>query len=499
MHARLIAAGILLAAATTGSARDPRPGLRVHGLFGDGMVLQRERPCPVWGQAAPGDEIHVTIGGQTKSVRAGADGRWMVRLDPLAAGGPHEVTVAGAQVVTFRDVLVGEVWLAAGASNMEMPLKAARTAQTQSDEDAIAKVRFFQAPKASADDPVAEISGVWKSARTEAAGDFSAVAYYFARDLQRMFQVPVGILQASADDTRSDQWMSIRALRKTRGGRGTAALYEATKGNYALAVARYQRSVERAEEARKNGQPVPPVLPEPPKSDMVSDQWNARIAPMIPYALRGAIFYQGEAEVSRSFAYESILPGLIQSWRDDWGQGDFPFGYVQLANFGPRPDVAPNSLWAQFRDSQRKTLSVPNTGMVVAIDLGEETTERPRNKEDVGARLALWAGSQVYGRNLVFSGPLYDSMRIEGDRIRIVFKNVGGGLRADGKLCGFRISGDFRMFVDADAEINGDTVLVSSPGLRWPAAVRYGWADNPNCNLTNKEGLPATPFRTDSW
>jgi sialate O-acetylesterase len=499
MHARLAAVLILLVAANSGSARDPRPGLRVQGVFGDGMVLQRERACPVWGTASPGDEIRVSIAGQTKSVKTGADGRWMLRLDPLSAGGPHEMTVAGRETVTYRDVLVGEVWIAAGASNMEFPLKAARAAQTQSDEDAIARVRFFQAPKASADDPVTEISGTWKSGRTEAAAEFSAVAYYFARDIQRMLKVPVGILQVSEDDTRSDQWMSMRALRNTRGGRGIAVLYEVGKGNYARALAQYQRSVQRAEEARKAGLPVPEVLPEPAKSDMVSDQWNARIAPLIPYSLRGAIFYQGEAELSRAFAYESIFPGLIQSWRADWGQGDFPFGYVQLANYGPRPDLAPNSLWAQFRESQRRALSVPNTGMVVAIDLGEETTERPRNKEDVAGRLALWAGAQVYGKNFVYSGPLYDSMRIEGDRIRILFKNVGSGLKSEGKLRGFRISGDFRIFVDADAEINGDSVLVSSPGMRWPAAVRYGWSDNPNVNLTNKEGLPATPFRTDNW
>jgi sialate O-acetylesterase len=383
---------------------------------------------------------------------------------------------------------------------MEMPLKAAKAAQTQADEEAAGRIRFFQAPKASADDPVTEISGAWKSARSEASAEFSAAAYYFARDIQRLLRVPVGILQASADDTRADQWMSLRALGKTRGGRGTAVLYAAGKGNYERAVQRYKLSLERAEEARKNGLPVPPVLPEPPKSDMVADQFNARIFPMMPFAIRGAIFYQGEADLSRAVANETVLPGLIQSWREDWGQGEFPFGYVQLANYGPRPDPSPYSLWAQFRDSQRRALSVPNTGMVVAIDLGEEETPVPRNKEDVGARLARWAAARVYGRtNLVDSGPLYDSMRIEGDRIRIVFKNVGGGLRAEGRLQGFRISGEFRRFVDADAEINGDTVLVSSPGMRWPAAVRYGWADNPACNLTNKEGLPAIPFRTDSW
>ncbi|HVR85802.1 MAG TPA: sialate O-acetylesterase [Planctomycetota bacterium] len=499
MHARGVALLILLVAASSGAAREPRAGLRVHGLFGDGMVLQRDRACPVWGSAQPGDRISVAIAGQTKTARAGADGRWSVRLDALSSGGPHELNVSGPESVTFRDVRVGEVWVAAGGTNMEFPLKDSKVSQTQSDENAIAQVRFFLAPKGSADDPVTDLGGSWKSARSEAAAEFSAVAYYFAREIQRVLQVPVGVLQAAADESRADQWMSKRALRSCRGGRGIAALYAMQMGNYEAVLAMYQGSVQKAEEARKNGTPVPPLLHRPARPDPICDQYNARIAPMMPYAIRGAIYYQGEAELYRSFTYESVFPALIQGWREDWGQGELPFGYVQMANYGVRPDAGADSMWAQFRESQRRTLSTPNTGMAVAIDLGESDSIRPRNKEDVGLRLALWAQARVYGRPLVYTGPEFDSMRVESDRVRILFKNVGGGLKADGRLRGFRISGDFRMFVNADAEIHGDTVLVSSPEVRWPAAVRYGWADNPDCNLTNKEGLPATPFRTDSW
>jgi sialate O-acetylesterase len=269
--------------------------------------------------------------------------------------------------------------------------------------------------------------------------------------------------------------------------------------NYELVLAKYQGSVQRAEEARKKGTPVPPLLPMPAKPDPICDQFNARIAPLIPYAIRGAIYYQGEGELYRAFAYESVFPALIQGWREDWGQGEFPFGFVQLASYGRRTDPGASSGWAQFRESQRRALSTPNTGMAVTIDLGESDSLRPRNKEDVGLRLALWAQARAFGKTVVYAGPEFDSVRLESDRARILFKNVGSGLKADGKLRGFRISGDFKMFVDADAEINGDTVLVSSKEVRWPAAVRYGWADNPDCNLTNKEGLPATPFRTDSW
>jgi len=495
MDTRRLAFLILLVLAGTGGAREGRAGLRVHGLFGDGMVLQRERPCPVWGSAQPGDAITVAIAGQTKTARTGPDGRWAVRLDALTAGGPHELKISGPDSLTFRDVLVGEVWVAAGGSNMEMPLKDAKVSQTQSDENAIGQVRFFQAPKTAADNPLTDLVGSWKSARSEAAAEFSAVAYYFAREIQRVLRVPVGVLQATADDSYAHQWMSKRALRRSRGGRGIATLYSMQMDNYEIVLAKYQGSVQRAEEARKNGTPVPPLLPQPGRPDPICDLYNARIAPMIPYGIRGALYYQGESELWRAFAYESLFPALIQGWREDWGQGEFPFGYVQMANYGDGEHV----LWPHFRESQRRALSTPNTGMAVAIDLGEADKLRPRNKEDVGLRLALWAEARVYGRNLVYTGPEYVSMRIETDRIRILFRNIGSGLKAEGKLRGFRIAGDFKMFVDADAEINGDTVLVSSKECRWPAAVRYGWSDNPDCNLTNQEGLPATPFRTDSW
>ncbi|MBV8880005.1 MAG: hypothetical protein JO332_08585, partial [Planctomycetaceae bacterium] len=330
MHGRMSALLLLLAAAAVGSARDARAPLRLHGLFADGMILQRDRPCPVWGSAAPGDPVRVAIAGQVKTVNAGADGRWSVKLDPLSAGGPHEMTVSAAEAITVRDVLVGEVWVAAGASNMELPLKSAKIAQTESDEAAIGQLRFFVAPKGSADEPVHEIAGSWKSGRSEAAADFSAVAYYFAREIQRSEKVPVGVLQASQDNTRCDQWMSKRALRNSRGGRGILALYNMQMTSYENMIAMHRGSVMKAEEARKRGETVPPDPPAPPKPDPICDQYHARIAPLIPYAIRGAIYYQGEVELWRANSYDSVLGGLIQGWREDWGQGDFPFGYVQL-------------------------------------------------------------------------------------------------------------------------------------------------------------------------
>jgi len=271
--------------------------------------------------------------------------------------------------------------------------------------------------------------------------------------------------------------------------------------NYELVYQKYLGSVARAEEARRKGEPIPPILPKPPKPDSVSDLYNAQIAPLIPYGLKGAIWYQGEAETYNTTAYATMFPGLIRSWRADWDQGEFPFGFVQLENHGPRPNLPGNSLWAQFREAQAKALSAPNTGMAVAIDLAEPGDDNlPRNKEDVGKRLSLWALARAYGKDLAYSGPLYESMAIEIDKIRIRFKSGSGGLKAGAEpLKGFKMSGEFRIFVDADAVIDGDTVVVSSKEVRWPAAVRYAWDDNPDGNLTNKEGLPAAPFRTDNW
>jgi sialate O-acetylesterase len=499
MIARSAGIALLLAAASFGSALEPRADLKLHGLFTDGLVLQRDVPCPVWGTAAPGDTVLVALAAQKKSTKAGGDGRWSLRLDPMPAGGPFELTASVSSRITIRDVLVGEVWLASGGSNMEMPLKDTKIAQTDAD-DSIGQLRFFVVPPGSAEAPQKDLSGAWKTARSEATGEFSAAAYYFGRELLKQLKVPVGILQASAENSRADQWIPARSLGQSRGGRGSAVLNRMQMENYEIVNQKYLASLHRAEEAKRKGEPVPPILPKPPRPDSVSDLYNARIAPLIPYALKGAIWYQGEAETYNAVAYATMFPGLIQSWRAEWGQGDFPFGYVQLAGYGSRSDPAGNPIRAQFRDAQKKALEIAQTGMVVAVDLGEVDEAKTRNKEEVGKRLSLWALARVYGKDLVYSGPFYDSMAIEIDKIRIRFKNVGGGLKVNGtKLNGFKMSGDFRIFVDADAVVDGDTVVVSSKEVHWPAAVRYAWADNPDCNLTNQEGLPASPFRTDNW
>lgn len=499
MGRKLRATLLFLAVAAAGSAREPRPDLKINRLFADGMVLQRDVRCPVWGTAAPGEAIRVSIAGQAQVTHAGADGRWSLSLDPLPAGGPHELAVNER---VLRDVMVGEVWLAAGGPNMDMPLKAAQIGKSEADDGPVSMLRFFVVPRRDSDDPERDLEdGAWRSNRSETVSEVSAVAYFFARELRRRLGVPVGILQASSETGVSEDWISKRGLASNPSLREFAVSYSMNQANYNIAHARYLGSLRDAEEARRRGLPAPPVLPKPPRPGATSGFYNGMIAPIQPYGLRGAIWYQGESEFWRGVRYRKLLAGLIQSWRAEWATGAFPFGFVQLSGLGPRNDIPEESALPRFRDSQFQTLQVENTGMAVTVDLGDGSTDRPRNKEEVGRRLALWAEARAYGRpDLVYSGPLYDSMHIERDGVRIRFKNVGGGLKAVGeKLTGFSMSSDFRKFFWAKAVIEGDTVVVKSDDIRWPAAVRYAWSDNPECNLFNQEGLPASPFRTDDW
>jgi sialate O-acetylesterase len=493
------AAGLLflLTFASGGSGHDGRAELKLHALFSDGLVLQRDLPCPVWGTAAPEDEISVSISGQTKTAKTGADGRWSVKLDPLPAGGPHELKI---NQVTVRDVLVGEVWLAAGGANMLMPLRSALISQTEADDNPVPQIRFFVEPRRWSDKPAGDAQGAWRSNRSETVSDVSAAAYFFSRDLQRRLKVPVGILQAAADESYSFWWVASRAIQASPAMSRVTFYQRMSQDNFDFAHENWVGQMKTVEEARKRGEPFSKVPPEPVNRYGLSGFYNGMIAPLIPYALRGAIYYQDEIESGMTLEHRALFPGLIRNWRADWGLGDFPFGYVQLSGVGARTTEPVDGCFPKFRDVQARALEVSNTGMAVTVDIGEANTLRPRNKEEVGRRLALWAAAQAYGKDVVFSGPVFNSMKIEGNKIRVGFKNVGGGLKTAGdKLIGFTIASDFRRFVPARALIDGDSVVVWADDYQWPAAVRYAWEDNPECSLYNKEGLPASPFRTDRW
>jgi sialate O-acetylesterase len=487
-------AALWLVLAALGSAAEPRADVKLHSLFQDHMVLQSEFACPVWGSAEAGEEVSVSIDGQKKTAKADAAGKWSLKLDPLKPGGPHEMTVAAKNTVVVHDVLVGEVWVCSGQSNMEMTVNRCMNFAQEKAAANFPNLRHFLVKKNPADAPVSDVSGSWQPTTPEAVGGFTAVGYFFGRELNQKLNVPVGLIHTSWGGTAAELWTSKPALEANPTLKPIVDNFGKRLESYEKQLAAYPAAVEKA---KAEGKPAPR---KPGKPMAPSCLYNGMIAPVLPYGIKGVIWYQGESNAGNAKQYQTLFPEMIKNWRKDWGQGDFPFGFVQLANFMARKDQPTESSWAELREAQTMTLSLPKTGMAVIIDIGDAKDIHPKNKQDVGKRLAYWAESQVYGKDLVYSGPMFESMKIEDNKARLSFKHTGGGLEAKGdKLTGFAIAGEDQVFHWADAKIDGDTVVVSCDKVSKPAAVRYAWADNPECNLYNKEGIPASPFRTDDW
>ena len=634
---------------------DPATDVRLPKIFSDGMVLQRDQPIPVFGMAEPGGEVAVTLGEARATATADVDGRWKVELPPMEAGGPHELVVAGADTLSFADVLVGEVWVASGQSNMAWSFERLGGFEDVVQAANHPQMRLFTVERDVAAVPLTDVEAAsgWTSATPEAVRPFSAVAYYFGKMLQDSLGVPVGLINTTWGGTPAEAWTGqeglenfpvfqkqIERLQAGSGGDTDVpfdslharmnAAYEAAvsaldagytdsaswadpsiaasgwstmplPANWEAAglegldgVVWFRRDVtlptdwasedltlhlgpvDDADTTWVNGRvvgstavweterayPVPagvtrPGLntiavrvvdtggeggfrgeadalrleresgarlplegpwsyqvgvdlrseempPRPPRpQDFPSGLYNAMVHPLVPYGMRGVIWYQGETNAGRAYQYRTLFAEMIRDWRQQWGQGDFPFLFVQLANFmAPQTDPNEQSAWAELREAQAMALDVPNTGMAVAIDIGEADDIHPRNKEDVGHRLARWALAETYGRDgLAYSGPRYQSMEREGEAIRIRFDHAEGGLTTpDGEPPeGFVIAGPDSVFVQAEARIEGDAVVVTSPDVRDPLAVRYGWANNPRATLYNEAGLPTSPFRTDDW
>ncbi len=629
------------------------------------MVLQRGIRIPVWGSAEPGDKVTVQFAGQTKSAKAGPDGGWRVTLASLPAS--HEArdltvrSTLAPQPVTLTDVLVGDVWVCSGQSNMQWPVGSSNNAPAEIASADYPNVRFFTVPCKAELRPGVAIEGAWSRCTPTSVAGFSAVGYFFGRELHRKTGVPIGLINSSWGGTIAEAWTSRAALTANPFFRRVVKDYEnelitPTETRKAILAKQEEwrlqnerKDTHNAGEAQRWHQPDGPVadwremdLPrawqaaghqhsgifwfrrevEVPaewagrdltlslgptdKSDVTyfngacvgsitmeqrPDAWctpriytvpgalvkagrnviavrvysnifaggfigvpsqmrllpadaedaapiplagawryaieenfgmvtsppppprgegNANtpyilfdnmIRPLLPFAIRGAIWYQGESNAGQARQYRTLFPLMIRSWRDAWKQGDFPFLFVQLANYTPAKDEPADSAWAELREAQTLTLASPNTGMAVITDIGDAGDIHPRNKQDVGLRLALPALATVHGfKGLVYSGPIYKAMRKEKGRIRLEFDHVGGGLVArGGALKGFAIAGADKRFVWAEAAIDGDTVIVSSPHVPKPVAVRYGWAENPPCTLYNAAELPASPFRTDTW
>lgn len=612
------------------------------------MVLQRNITLPVWGWAGKGEKVSVQFLGQQFNATADSSGYWRVHIPPVSAGGPHQMVIAANKnTITLKDILIGDVWVCSGQSNMEFNITDLNAAAEVIRDANYPSIRLFTVPQQMAKEPLQDIgSGKWQTCSSKSIADFSAVAYFFGKELQADIKIPIGLIHSSWGGTRIETWTSASALETVEGfapviqrlpsfnlfkdvreselkmkqwrdafivlDKGMEGMkplwsdpllddkdwqqievpgfwdfsgYEKLDGavwfrkefNLSAGAAKksillhlgpiddnditwvngkkagatndkrkpriYSVNADVLKPGRNSivirvvdfggrgglfGRPEQLYIASGPDKIPLADKWrfktgtenlppmpqrvgpnsrptllfNAMISPVCSYAIKGVIWYQGEGNASRAFQYRRLFPLMINDWRQQWKQGDFPFLFVQLANFKAADAQPEESDWAELREAQLMALHLPETGMAVTIDIGEENDIHPKNKLDVGKRLALAARKVAYQQNIVFSGPCYDTMKVVNDKIKIGFTNTGSGLTINGSggLKGWAIAGEDRKFVWADAVIEGNEVVVWSSKVVKPVAVRYGWADNPKeVNLYNKEKLPASPFRTDNW
>jgi len=476
--------------------------VRLPQVLSDRAVLQRDLPIPIWGWAEPGETVTVTLGDNPPAVTTGdAAGRWRVDLPPQKAGGPHKLTVAGKNTLTVADLLVGEVWICVGQSNMQ--LKLAQTQNAKQDiplaADPLLRLAFGLGPPNTF--PQTDVSLSWAASTPGSAQNFSAVAYYFGKQLREKLGVPVGIIHSSAGAIPIEAWTPAAGCQLVPSQHKIIRLVDQVRGDFRkLRETALTAWIEKARAAAAAELPLPPL---PAVSDAIVQRgwmqttlYNSTIHPLIPYGIRGAVLYQGEANNGQGMEYFEKLQAFVGGWRKAWGQGDFPVLFVQLAPWAKYSEGNLEGIW----EAQRAALTIPNTGMAVTTDLVPDLNDiHPPRKLEIGNRLALWALAKTYGRdNLVYSGPLFKSAKIEGDKIRIQFEHVGSGLatRNDQPLDNFQI-GTPDGFYDAEAKIEGDSVVVRSDQVSHPAYVRFGWKNTAQPNLINKEGLPASPFRTD--
>jgi sialate O-acetylesterase len=492
------------------SALPAHAELKLPAMFTDHAVLQREMPVPVWGTADPGEDVHVVIAGQTHKTNADDKGDWSVTLKPLSVGEPLKLVVeSGKDRLEVKDILVGEVWLCSGQSNMEWPLSLSTNSDLEISAANRPQIRLVRVKEPGSQTPVEDFKGKWEVCTPESAKGFSAVGYFFGRELNDQLGVPIGLIDDSWGGSACEAWISRDELEGKPMYDALVKKWDEDVKNFDEAKWKAEMAVwqKKADEARKEGKPAPPNRPRfdsPAGSNhRPANLYHGRLEPVMPYAIRGAIWYQGESNAGRAYQYREMFPLMIKSWRDDWKQGDFPFYFVQLADFMAEKPESGDSAWAELREAQTMTQDkLPNTGQAVIIDIGEGADIHPMNKVEVGRRLARWALARDYGKKVVCESPRYESMEAKGDKIVLEFKDVGGGLRTvdDAAARGFAIAGDDKKWHWADAKIlPPDQIEVSSKEVKAPVAVRYAWADNPVCNVYNTTLLPLTPFRTDDW
>jgi sialate O-acetylesterase len=503
-------------------------------LFTDHAVLQRDKRVPVWGTADVGEKITVTFGDQTREATAGYDGRWIAFLDAMpAAGTGADLSIAGKNTITLRNVVVGEVWLCSGQSNMEWPVARAMNADAEIAAAQAPLIRHVRIEHTVANSPADRVkTSGWQPASPQTAGAFTAVGYFFARDIHQKLGVPIGIIHSSWGGTPIEAWMSPVALgdlafadvaqrwqqttadypaRKSEFDRRNAEWTQADAGAKAAINARVEtaargRPALRLDPAalyndwlRQNPRPRAPRGPGDPWTP--SGLFNGMINPLLPYALRGTLWYQGESNAERPGSYHALFAAMIKAWRAHFGQDDFPFYWVNLANWAvPTDNNEKGRSFAWLRDAQTKTLALPNTGQALAIDIGEPRDIHPTNKQEVGRRLALLARNRLYGIPGDDTGPTFASATRDGAAMRVRFTHAASGLVAHDKpVQALELAGVDRVFYPADGRIDRDTLVVMSFSVRAPVAVRYAWTNSPEANLYSGAGLPAVPFRSDDW
>ena len=509
---------ILILLISVSIAYNQQSDIRLPKILSDNMVLQRGTNIPFWGWSAPGEHITIKLGNHSAETVTTANGIWKLFLGPLEAGGPFELIISGKNTITLKNVLIGEVWVCSGQSNMEMPVGNVATwysgVLNYKEEIAIAnypEIRLFKEGRTVSDKPQYDCEGIWSQCSPESVVDFSAVAYFFGRKLYKELGVPIGLIDASNGGTNIEAWMSKEVLSSDVDFKTSLDEFRLQMDEYPKLLKVYEQRMaqhkKEVEEAKAAGKPVPWREPMPPAGpgdkNTPSGLYHGMISPLIHMRIAGVIWYQGENNTGNPHLYEKLFPAMIGNWRQDWGQGDFPFYYVQLAGFNTNQTWwgGGGKNWVLLREAQLKTSSVPNTGMAVASDIGDANDTHMKNKQEVGRRLALWALAKTYGKNIFCSGPAYKSMVIKSNRIILHFDYVGSGLKSkEGtELKGFTVSGEDKKFYDAIAVIRGDIIEVSCKEVIKPVAVRYSWKDYPDANLCNRDNLPASQFRTDEW
>ena len=485
--------------------------LKLATVFSDNMVLQRDKSVPVWGWADPGEHLTVEFGGQKQSAVADTDGKWQAKLDAMEASAEsRSLTVRSEKPdrkAEVSDVLVGEVWLGSGQSNMAMTVNRAKDFETEQAAAKFPLIRMFKEESTASAIAQADSKGKWTVCSPDTVAGYSATLYFFGRELHHELNVPVGLINSSVGGTPIESWISEEAQAKVpelktlveAQAKAAAAIDEPTmKANYEKQLARWKA---QADKAKKDGTKAPRRPTDPLESIRRKGNsgglFNGKIAPLIPYAVRGIVWYQGEANSApgKGVYYQYQLPLLVNDWRARWEE-ELPFAWVQLPNFGREGEG-----WSLVREAMLKTLSLPKTGMAITVDIGEVKDIHPKNKQDVGRRLAMWALGDVYGKAVTStSGPVPSGHQVNADSITVTFRHADRGLVAkSGDLKGFVIAGEDQQWKPAEARIVGDTVVISSSEVTKPVAVRYAWSADPVCNLFNEAGLPASPFRTDDW